>query len=124
MIVKYFLFFHVMASEGALITLTSMQGQELKALLKETIRELLQEDSGLLGIAAPSSAEEKPHIRHEPHGEFCSVAQTPELVADRELVRATGFATWQLPQWHVFSHVAGVWQLNVWCPVTSLSKVS
>ena len=50
-----------MASEGMSPVSTAMQGQELKALLKETIRELLHEEPGLLGASDPSSASEKPH---------------------------------------------------------------
>ena len=63
--------------EGACASLvsTAMQGQELKALLKETIRELLHEEPGLLGAAVQSSASEKPNTGAEhSHGEFCTFA--------------------------------------------------
>ena len=62
-----------MASEGVSPVSTAMQGQELKALLKETIRELLHEEPGLLWASDPSSASEKPHTGTEhAHGEFCT----------------------------------------------------
>ena len=54
---------------------TTIQGQELKPVLKETIRELLHEEPGLLGASDPSSASKKPHIGTEhAHGEFCTFA--------------------------------------------------
>ena len=71
----YFLFVHAMASEGVPTASMAMQGRELKALLKETIRELLHEEPGLFAVAGPSSAAEKPHTGAEPHSEFRSVAQ-------------------------------------------------
>ena len=60
-----FFVFLVMASESASPVSTAMQGQELKALLKETIRELLHEEPGLLGAVDPSSTSEKPHTGAE-----------------------------------------------------------
>ena len=64
-----------MASEGVSPVSTAMQGQELKALLKETIRKLLHEEPGLLGTSDPSSASEKLHTGTEhAHGEFCTIA--------------------------------------------------
>ena len=64
-----------MASESASPVSTAMQGQELKALLKETIRELLHEEPSILGGALQSSASEKPHTgASHSHGELCIFA--------------------------------------------------